>query len=80
MNHARAQLDAAEELDQEGVRQCRSLLSKEMYVPWDRPDFQYATNSFESMFQTDDFGHDESKEICALLNTPTKTLVVLSLT
>ena len=43
VNYTRAEVEAAEELDQEGIRQFRSLLGKEMYVAWDRPDIQYAT-------------------------------------
>ena len=42
--YTHGQQEAAEELDREGVHEYRSLLGKEMYVAWDRPDIQYATN------------------------------------
>ena len=43
VNYTKAQLEGAEELDEEGVYEYKSLLGKAMYVAWDRPDIQYAT-------------------------------------
>ncbi len=47
-------------------------------IAWDRPDIQCATLiASNCMLQADDFRHDEGEANCALLDTPSRTLVVL---
>ncbi len=44
-NYTHGQYEGAKDLDEEGVRQFRSLLGKDMCIAWDRHDLQYATTA-----------------------------------
>ncbi len=42
-SYTRGQFEGAEELDEEGVHEYRSLLGKAMFVAWGRPGIQNTT-------------------------------------